>query len=128
MYLAMTALDYGYADPRWGGYRQIREAGGHVRNGEKGTPILYVDWRQRRTACEEHGDPVLDGEGRPTLEWVQRDRPLVKLGYVFNVEQTKGLEPPSLQVAAPEWEGRERAEALIRNSGIRVDHVADDRA
>ena len=63
LYLAMAALDRGYGDPRWGDYRQIREAGGHVRNGEKGTPILYVDWRQRRTARDEHGDPVLDGEG-----------------------------------------------------------------
>ena len=71
---------------------------------------------------------MLDGEGRPTLEWVQRDRPLVKLRHVFNVEQTEGLELRSLQVAAPEWEGLERAEALMRNSGIRVDHVADDRA
>ena len=28
----------------------------------------------------------------------------------------------------PEWEGHERAEALIKASGIRVDHVAGDRA
>ena len=128
MYLAMTALDCGYADPRWGGYREIREAGGHVREGEKGTPIMYVDWRQRRPVRDGHGNPALDGEGRPKLEWVQRDRPLVRLRYVFNVEQTEGLELRSLQVAAPEWEGLERAEALIRNSGIRVDHVADDRS
>ena len=128
LYLAMMALDRGYADPRWGGYRQIREAGGHVRNGEKGTPIMYVDWRQRRTAGDEHGDPVLDGEGRPKLEWAQRNRPLVRLRYVFNVEQTEGLKLRSLPVGAPEWEGLERAEALIRNSGIRVDHVADDRS
>ena len=128
LYLAMTAVDRGYADPRWGAYRQIQEAGGQVRNGEKGTPIMYVDWRQRRTAGYEHGEPVLDGEGRPTLEWVQRDRPLVKLRDVFNLEQTEGLELGSLQVAPPEWEGLERAEALMRNSGIRVDHVKDDRA
>ena len=128
LYLAMTALDRGYADPRWGRCRQIREASGHVRDGAKGTPIMYVDWRQLRTACDGHGDPVLDGEGRPTLEWVQRHRPLVRLRYVFNVEQTEGLELRSLQVAAPEWEGLERAEALIRNSEIRVDHVKDDRA
>ena len=128
VYLAMTALDRGYADPRWSGWRQIRESGGYVLKGEKGTPILYVDWRQSRTAGDEHGDPVLDGEGRPKLEWVQRDRPLVKLRHVFNVEQTEGLELPSLQVAASEWEGLERAEALMRNSGIRVDHVKDDRA
>ena len=128
LYLMMTALDRGYTDPRWGGWRQIREAGGYVRKGEKGTPIMYVEWRQRRTACDEHGDPVLDREGRPKLEWVQRDRPLVRLRYVFNVEQTEGLELPSLQAAEPEWKGFKRAEALIRNSGIRVDHVADDRA
>ena len=128
VYLAMTALDRGYADPRWGGWRQIREAGGYVRKGEKGTPIMYVDWRQRLTAGDEHGNRVLGAEELPKLEWVLRDRPLVKLHYVFNVEQTEGLKLRSLPVAAPEWEGRERAEALIRSSGIRVDHVADDRA
>ena len=128
VYLAMRGLDHGYADPRWGGYRQIQEAGGHVRKGEKGTPIMYVEWRQRRTARDEDGKRILDEEGRPKLEWVQRDRPLVKVQHVFNVEQTEGLRLRSLDVAKPEWEGHERAEALIRDSGVRVDHVAGDRA
>ena len=128
VYLAMTALDRGYADPRWGGWRQIREAGGCVRKGERGTPIMYVDWQQRRTAGDEHGNPVLDSDELLKLEWVLRDRPLVKLHYVFNVEQTEGLKLRSLQVTAPEREGLERAEALVRNSGIRVDHAADDLA
>ena len=128
VYLTMQTLDRGYADPRWGGYRQIQEAGGHVRKGEKGTPILYVDFRQRRTARDEQGKPLLDDEGRPRLEWVQRDRPLVKLQYVFNVEQAEGLNLRSLQVAAPAWEGHERAETLMRASGVRIDHVAGDRA
>ncbi len=127
VYLAMNALDRGYADPRWGGYRQIQEAGGHVRKGEKGTPIMYVEWRQRRTARDERGKPVLDEEGRKKLEWVQRDRPLVKVQYVFNMEQTEGLKLRSFQAAGPKWEGHERAEALIRGSGVRVDHVAGDR-
>ena len=129
LYLALTGLERGYADPRWGGYRQIQEAGGHVRKGEKGTPILYVDFRQRQTARDEQGKPVLDDAGRPKLEWVQRDRPLVKLHHVFNVEQTEGLKLRPLQAApGPEWEGHERAEALIKASGVRVDHVAGDRA
>ena len=34
----------------------------------------------------------------------------------------------SLETAGPEWEGHERADALIRSSGVRVDHVAGDRA
>ena len=128
LYLAMNALERGYADPRWGGYRQIQEAGGHVRKGETGTPIMYVDFRQRRTARDEQGNPVRDEEGRPKLEWVQRDRPIVKLHHVFNVEQTEGLQLRSLQTAAPEWEGHERAEALIKSSGVRLDHEAGDRA
>ena len=128
VYLAMQGLDRGYADPRWGGYRQIQEAGGHVRKGEKGTPIMYVEWRQQRTARDEKGNPVPDENGRNKLEWVQRDRPLVKVQHVFNVEQTEGLKLRSLAKAAPEWEGHERAEALIRSSGVRVDHVAGDRA
>ena len=67
--------------------------------------------------------------GRPKLEWVQRHRPLVKLHHVFNVEQTEGLQLRPLQTApGPEWEGHERAEALIKASGVRVDHVAGDRA
>ena len=128
VYLAVNGIERGYADPRWGGYRQIQEAGGHVRKGEKGTPIMYVDFRQRRTARDEQGNPVRDEEGRPKLEWVQRDRPIVKLHHVFNVEQTEGLQLRSLQTAAPEWEGHERAEALITGSGVRVDHEAGDRA
>ena len=108
LYLALNGLERGYADPRWGGYRQIQEAGGHVRKGEKGTPIMYVDFRQRRTARDEQGNPVRDEEGRPKLEWVQRDRPLVKLHHVFNVEQTEGLKLRSLETAGPEWEGHER--------------------
>ena len=128
VYLAMNALERGYADPRCGGYRQIQEAGGHVRKGEKGTPIMYVEWRRQRTPRDVNGNPVLDDEGRKKLEWVQRDRPIVKLHHVFNVEQTEGLKLRSLAEAAPEWEGHELAEALIRSSGVRLDHVAGDRA
>ena len=128
VYLSVQALDRGYADTRWGGYRQIQEAGGHVRKGEKGTPILYVEWQQRRTARDEQGKPVLDEAGRSKLEWAERDRPLVKLHHVFNVEQTDGLKLRSLQTAGPEWEGHQRAEALIMSSGVRLDHVAGDRA
>ena len=75
VYLALNGLDRGYANPRWGGYRQILEAGGHVRKGEKGTPIMYVERRSRRTARDEQGNPVRDEEGRPKLEWQKRDRP-----------------------------------------------------
>jgi len=67
MFLTMQSLDRGYADPRWGGYRQIQEAGGHVRKGEKGTPILYVEWRQHPHGTRRAGQP---GARR---EWAEQD-------------------------------------------------------
>ena len=59
-----------------------------------------------------HAQP--QAHGRPKLEWVQQDRPLVKVQYIFNVEQTEGLKLRSLAKAAPEWKGHERTEALMR--------------
>ena len=87
-----------------------------MRKGEKGTPVRYVEWRQRRTARDDRGNPVLDEQGRSRLKWVKRERPLVKVQYVFNMEQTEELKLRSLQAFAPEWEGHESADALIRSS------------
>ena len=129
LYLALNGLERGYADPRWGGYRQIQDAGGHVRKGEQGTPIMYVNFSRGRTTRDEQGKPIQDDDGPPKVEGVHRGRPLFKLHYVFNVEQTEGLQLPPLQnTPAPEWESHERAEALIQASGVQVDHVAGDRA
>ena len=44
------------------------------------------------------------------------------------MEQTERLQLRSLATAAPEWDGHERAEAVIRNSGVRIDYVTGDRA
>ena len=72
---------------------------------EKGTLILYVEWRQRRAARDGQDNPVLDEASRPKLEWSQRDRPLVTLHHVCHVGQTESLKLRSLQTAPPEWEG-----------------------
>ncbi|MCY4636596.1 MAG: ArdC family protein [Acidobacteria bacterium] len=92
-------MERGYADLSPGRYRQFQDAGGHVRKGENGTPIMYVGFGQRRTARDEQGKPIGDEEGRPKLEGVEWDRSLVKLHHVFNIEQTEGLELRPLQNA-----------------------------
>ena len=130
MHLVTVALERGYSDPRWGGIKQIDEAGGHVRKGEKGTPIMYVEFDRRLTVRDGQGQPVLDKDGQPQprTETEKRGRPVVKVQYVWNVEQTDGLELKPLAGRGPVWEGHERAEAVMRNSGVRIDHVAGDRA
>ena len=126
VYLAMVALALGYRDPRWGSFLQIQKAGGRVRKGESGSPIWYWQYSWLKLARDDRGNPVLDARGRPRLKRV--DRPFEKLNYVFNVEQTEGLRLRPLPAAPPKWRGHRRAEALIRNSGIRVDHIAGDDA
>ena len=126
VYLAMVALARGYRDPRWGSFLQIQKAGGSVRKGESGSPIWYWQYSWLKLARDDRGNPVLDAKGRPRLERVER--PFEKRNYVFNVEQTEGLRLRPLPAAPPKWKGHRRAEALIRNSGIRVDHIAGDDA
>ena len=126
VYLAMMALSSGYVDPRWGSALQIRSAGGNVRRGEKGSLIWYWQKRWLKLAHDDRGNTILDEDGNPKAEWI--DRPFAALHTIFNVEQTERLRLRPLPAAPPKWKGHRRAEALIRNSHIRVDHVAGDRA
>jgi len=84
--LQMTAISMGYSSPWWGTYDQIKERGGQVRKGEKGTMIVF--WkryvRKAKTADEE-------------------DRSAFVLRYfkVFNTDQADGLTVPPAPGASP---------------------------
>ena len=45
LYLMSRQISEGRGDNRWGTYNQIREAGGAVRKGEKGTKVLFFKER-----------------------------------------------------------------------------------
>jgi antirestriction protein ArdC len=75
----------GYSSHYWGTYKQITEAGGQVRRGEKGTPIVFWSMFEKMV------------DGKPKKVFVLRQY------TVFNVEQCDGLEalktaPSDLQV------------------------------
>ena len=68
LHLAAVAQARGYADVRWGTYRQIQALGGQVRKGEQGTRILSYQDHKRVAVTDERGQPVTDSEGkRPIL-------------------------------------------------------------
>jgi antirestriction protein ArdC len=60
-------------------YRQARELGGHVRKGEKGSPVVYANSIVKSELDEASGDEV-----DVTI-------PFMKGYTVFNVEQIEGL-------------------------------------
>ena len=86
------AISEGRGDNRWGTYNQIREAGGQVRKGEKGTQVLFFTDRTAKAAKDEQGKTLKDKEGKTIYEEEKRSRPICKQYTVFNVEQAEGLE------------------------------------
>ena len=90
LYLMSRAIRDGRGDNRWGTYNQIREAGGQIRKGEKGTQVLFFTDRNSRVAKDEKGQTMKNKEGKTIYEEQKRETPICKQYTVFNVEQAEG--------------------------------------
>lgn len=126
--LAVAGIGKGYTDNRWATYRQIEEAGGHVRRGEKGTQILFWSTKKTVPAKDDQGNPKLTDSGERIYTRLDRPRPFAKVYTVFNAEQTRGLPDRPPATPPPEWEAHSQADAIIEASGVDVQHQAGDRA
>lgn len=116
MWLMMVSAADGFTDTRWGTYRQIKEAGGQVRRGEKGYHIMAV-FEVGREAREKAEQEARDrGEDPPRFS----RRMMPKVYTVFNAVQADGL--PPLEVETPSWEPCERAEEILQKSGVPIKH------
>jgi antirestriction protein ArdC len=73
-----SAMERHYAAPIWMTFKQALELGGHVRKGEKGSPVVYANTIVRT----EEGDDGQDDE---------RAIPFLKAYTVFNIEQIDEL-------------------------------------
>ena len=128
LYLSVSQTARGYSDNRWATYKQIKEMGGQVRAGEKGTHVLFYkfdDERARKDGPRDEPGKTGNGEQRE-----QSRPPLVRAYTVFNVEQAEGLKLERREDAEkePEWKAHQSAELVIRESGVPVTHVRGDRA
>jgi antirestriction protein ArdC len=116
----------GREDPRWMTREQAQSVGAQVRGGEQGTRIQYWKIADQVPIKDANGNSMLDAEGNRVYRTVELDRPKVFTAVVFNAEQTEGLSP--LEVKAPDWDRHERAEALLKASGVEIRHDQADRA
>lgn len=71
----------GYTSPWWLTYQQALQRGGHVRKGEKGSPVVFWKWNARE---------VEDADGEKRKE----SSPILRYYTVFNVEQCEGIAAP----------------------------------
>ncbi len=127
VWLASTAERRGYADHRWGTFKQVKELGGQVRRGEKGSQILFWQFETRRVARDAQGLPALDKGGQPVYETRALPAPRVYPYTVFNADQCDGLprpEAPRTKV----WARIEETERVLRESGASIEHSEENRA
>lgn len=116
----------------WATYKQIAEAGGQVRKGEKSTPVVF--WKFVETK-------KINAKGEEEVERI----PMLRYYHVFHVEtQVDGLKPKARGahevVMVPdgktkleqEWDAIEEADEVVRryleHSGVTHTEVIGDRA
>ena len=128
LHLATVQQARGYADVRWGTYRQIQARGGQVRKGERGTRILSFRDHRKIAVTDGRGRPVRDNEGKRVYRHERLPTPIVRQYNVFNAEQADGLPARPAPTAEPLWKVHQEAERVLADSGVPVRHVAGDRA
>ena len=128
--VAMLA-GHGYADPRWMTFKQAQEKGYKVKKGSKSQRVVFWQWQDRQNMLDDNGRPVLDSDGKPVKETVDLARPRLYVYNAFHIsklQDEKGNDLPPFEAKEPEWNPHERAEAIIRASGLEIIHDQRDRA
>ena len=116
-----------YNDHRWGTYNQIKEAGGQVRKGERGTTVLVYKPPKRADGKEVTPGERTEGT-RDDPDAGKTTRPMWRRYTVFNVAQAEGLKLPDRAAPTPEWEAQQNVEKVIRANGVPIREVNGDRA
>lgn len=96
----LLLLSRHFASREWLTYKQAAEMGGHVRKGQKGTPIFFFSMIEKKNK-EEDEDDRNDGI------------PFLRCFTVFNVEQIDGLDKTKLANPETDATPSEDAEAKI---------------
>jgi len=111
-YRGINSLTLGsatFGSPFWMTFRQAHELGGHIRKGEKSTPVIYYKFLEKR---DGNGNPVFTAKGRPA------HIPFIRWSNVFNLEQTEGIAPPAPTPTTTTMPSLDRAEALVRDASL----------
>ena len=94
-----------FSSPYWLTFKQAQEQGGHVRRGERGTPIIF--WRvDQKSSGDSEGDMSEHAYRRIVLRYYT----------VFNIEQCEGLEIPGTEIQdGPPFDPIPACEAVYGN-------------
>lgn len=125
--LALTKQLSGRADPRFVTFKQASGNDWRIKKGEHGATVEFWQFVKRDPLLNEDGSQALDAEGNPRMRLVQLVRPIVKHFTVFHASQIDGI-PAWETPKKPDWNPSDRAEAILTNSGAKIEHDLLDRA
>ena len=117
-------------DPRWMTLKQASFNNWSVEKGAKATLINFVKTTDLVPVTNEKGEKVLGENGKPKLQNVKLDKPIITTAWVFNGEQIKGI--PEWKAAYTEkqasqqWSPIERAEQIFAASNAKLKHGGND--
>jgi antirestriction protein ArdC len=111
-YRGINALMLGssnFQSPYWVSFKQALDLGGHVKKGEKSTPVIYYKFLDKR---DEAGNVVCRSNGKPV------QIPMVRWSNVFNLDQTEGIEPPQIATTQHPIPTDRRAADIVANAKL----------
>jgi len=93
-----------YNSPFWLTFKQASDKGGHVRKGEKSTPVIFWKWLDKKDVGDDDAETAT----------VNGKIPMLRYYSVFNLEQTEGIpSPPTTETIINTFNPIERAEQII---------------
>ena len=101
-------MKHGYKTGVWGTYKQWRAVGANVRKGEKGTMVVFFQ------------DGVRFGEDPNTEEPLTRRFVIVRVSWVFHMDQVYGWKIPDLGAMEDKTQVLERAERFVTSTKANV--------
>lgn len=125
--LMLAAEEQGFSDPRWMTFKQASDKNYKIMPGAKGVMLEKWIFYQDKTKVDEAGKPVIGADGKPEIERVILERPIVNYFRVFNGEQIIGL-PELVHKEVTEDKFSEMAEDFEKSSKCPVYYETQDRA
>jgi antirestriction protein ArdC len=113
--LWVAAMKAGYDHALWATYKQWQSAGGQVREGAKGSVIVFYKPFEIVGREDQHGD-------------AKKVIPLVRYRTVFNIAQVDGVERPVAQPKRQLFDRSPAIDALVDRLAVPVEHSDDGRA
>ncbi|MXX17567.1 MAG: DUF1738 domain-containing protein [Gammaproteobacteria bacterium] len=116
--LGMEQSLLGYNSPQWYTRKMANQAGGHIRKGEKGTPIVFFKPVDKSPSEPEGPDPD-DNNDSTGRFWVHR------FYYVWNRDQLEGVDgapAPEPMVQGPRWHLHRRSDYLALGTDAKFEY------